>query len=284
MQFVVRGEGRYGAPTNLRTYVVPLLLTLLAFFVPSDWLIWIFIIFGQGHFLMSFFYQYKAGKIRIAYLLILAALLAVFAGYVLIFGEQAFLAFLLIAFLFPIHFAKDEFTLYGSSLEKRHLLHIVLFTAITFGATLSLFSDFALMARVVLWGSGVLFAILILAELLRHRSFVTRAEYYVWTVGVLLLLLALLGRPEQVLSCLIILHGFNWLASFAYRVGDAPEAKKEFWTAFWVTHGFGLLGFFAFLHLSIPALKYFFMLLYYDFWALAHVTLTALPFKTQMKA
>lgn len=279
MHFVSLGEARYGTPTVLRTYGVPLLVSVVAFFVPSEWLIWAFVVFGQGHFLMSFLYQYRAGKVRGLYLVVLCALLALFAGYVVLFGEYAFWPLLLIAFLFPLHFAYDEFTLYGHTFTRANIATLTLFVLMCFSATLFSAYKESSVVYYALLVSGTVFVLYALSQMVLSKRTIPQGEYYLWCVGILMLILASVGRPEQVLSSIIILHGFNWLVAFAYRVQSSPVEKKTFWQAFYITHGFGLFGFLVYLHLSVPALKYFFMLLYYDFWALAHVSLTALSFK-----
>lgn len=279
MQFVSAGEGRYGTPTLLRTYLTPLVVTGVAFLVPSEWLIWVFVVFGQGHFLMSFLYQYKAGKMRFPHLLLVLLLLVCFVTYLALFGESALFAFLFIALLFPIHFAYDEFTLYGERLQTPHVVSVLLFSALAFCATLSVaFPQYEYIRYALIMST----ALLAFYAVLRVRTFgngLSQAERYVWLVGLCMFALSLFGRPEQVLSAIIILHGFNWLVAFAYRVRGSVVHAREFWRAFWVTHSFGLIGLVAFFHLPIPGLKYFFALLYYDFWAISHVLLTAIPWK-----
>lgn len=279
MWFVGAGDGRYGTPTYIRGYVVPVLLTCIALFVPSQWLIWVFVIFGQGHFLMSFLYQYKAGKMRFPYLALVLLLLVCFVAYLTLLGESALFAFLLIALLFPIHFAYDEFTLYGERVRAPHVVSVLLFAVLAFCATLSVAFPLYEYIRYALTISTALLAFYAVLRLRTSGNGSSQAERYVWLVGLCTFALSLFGRPEQVLSAIIILHGFNWLVAFSYRVRGSVVHAREFWRAFWVTHGFGLLGLVAFLYLPIPGLKYFFALLYYDFWALAHVLLTAVPWK-----
>ena len=244
---------------------------LAGIFLPSEWLIYAFVIAGQAHFFMAYLYQYRGGKMGSSYFLMGGVLLVGAFAYLYFLGEQGVWAFLLVAFLFPIHFALDEVHLHGNTLNTRSAGTVAGFSLLVFATVLIYaFPETELLYAAV---AAVFFCGALVRIFLRKET-LTRSEVYLWVTGVVVMLLAYFGRPEQALSIIILLHGLNWCIGYGARLKGQGEKEKEYWLLTFITLGVSLLAFIGFTSLAIEPLRYFFLVFYYDLWAIAHVVLS----------
>lgn len=272
----------YAAPGPYRDFLFPLIALFAGLAFPASWLIYTFLVIGQSHFWMTYIYQYRGGKIGRRYLLSVALLASATLAYLWFFGEQGFWIFLVVALLFPIHFAFDEFVLHRERSTPRTLTTVAGFTLLSFLIVLSeaVKDDWC---TYLLYGVSAIFFCGAAWRFYSNRDSVLKAERYLWYVGAALLVLYLCGRPEQALSVIILLHGLNWALAFGERVkGDARKAR-EYWLLTAVTVTVSLAAFIVFLALKTEYLRYFFAIVYYDAWAIAHIVLSVrIPLRTRV--
>lgn len=268
------GVSVYPVPSAYRDFLFPLIALFAGLTLPASWLIYTFLVIGQSHFWMTYIYQYRGGKMGRRYLLSVALLASGMLAYLWFFGEQGFWIFLLIAFLFPIHFAFDEFVLHRERSSLRTAFTAVGFTLLSFLIVLSEAVHDGWFTY-LLYGVTALFFCGAAWRLFSARASILKAEQYLWYVGAILLVLYACGRPEQALSVIILLHGLNWALAFGERVKGDMRKAREYWLLTAVTVAVSLAAFIVFLTLQTEYLQYFFAILYYDLWAIAHVVLSA---------
>lgn len=263
----------YAAPGVYRDFLFPLIALAAGLAFPATWLIYTFLVIGQSHFWMTYIYQYRGGKIGRRYLLSVAFLASGTLAYLWFFGEQGFWIFLVVAFLFPIHFALDEFVLH----KERSTLRTV-----TTAAGFTLLSFLIVLSEVVSeeWFIYLIYTVSALFfcgaawRLFSNRASVLKTERYLWCVGIALLILYACDRPEQALSVIILLHGLNWALAFGERVKSDIRKAREYWLLTAVTVVVSLAAFIVFLTFKMEYLQYFFAIVYYDAWAIAHIVLS----------
>lgn len=246
---------------------------LAGVFAPSEWLLYAFIVTGQAHFFLSCFYQYRGGKMTRSYLSFAAVLLFGVLAYLYFLGEQGVWMFLLVAFLFSAHFAIDEVTLHAEKMNIQKASTAVSFTALTFLIVLA--DSFSSVLISTLYQAAILlFACGVAARLLFTRASVGRSEYYVWAVQCVLLLMAFIGRAQDVLSVIILLHVFDWAIGYGRRLRGDPIRAQSYWRLTFFANAGAAIAALAFFLLNVTALRYFFLPLYYDAWASAHILLS----------
>lgn len=256
----------------LRDYLVPLGAVVGVLLLPFQAIVWTYIILGQAHFLMAYLYQYRGKKMRRSYLVV-ATLLFIGAGWYFFFSGLGITALALaVSALFAAHFALDEFTLHGETLTKEALVTSVGFTLLFFSFVLVVvFPQFSFAPHLALTSIG---ATVVLRFLVSQKE-LTKAERYLWFVGTLLAVLALvLHLPASVLGIIILLHVFNWYVGFGVRLRTNVERARTYFKEVAITLGVCVLGGGLFAFTGAPVLGFFFGLASYYAWAIAHIVLS----------
>lgn len=257
----------------VRDVMVPGVAFIGALFVPSQWITIAFVIVGQAHFAMTYLYQYRGQRMNAWYFVTFVALLGALTLYLFLLGESLLPIFLVVATLFSIHFALDEVTLHGERLDARTGTTVAGFVALFVAMMLALaFPVYPYTSLPFIVGVIILCGA---ATRLVARRHVSASEQYLWFVALLLCILGLgFGLLQQVLAMVILLHCFNWAFGYGERVKGDRARSHRYWIETFITLSVSLALYVAFVVLHVPFLKYFFLLVYYDAWAIAHIVLS----------
>lgn len=258
----------------LRNVALPLIALLSSLLLPMPWLVGAFVVLGQAHFAMSMFYQVRAGKADARYIAILAIGLV---AALLYFSTGAGFTpiFIVTVLCFAAHFSFDEFQLqkcpFGVPQKATFILFILLFAAML---SYSLLPKFALTA----FALALLFPAYAATRIIFSSDAPTRAESYIWLVGVLLMVLAFgfSVEPVVLLAVISILHITNWYADYGRRLADSGNTARlrSYWTE--VLLLIALMASLYTWYLSgATALTVLFNVMYYYAWALVHFALSA---------
>ncbi len=262
-----------GTKRLLRDFFVPAMAFLGAFTIPNSWITIAFVVVGQAHFVMTYLYQYRGKRMNAWYLLTFGALLAALGLYLFLVGESLLPIFLAVATLFSIHFALDEVTLHGEVLDMRTGTTVIGFVALFIVMMLALaFPVYPFTSLPLIVGIIILCGV---GTRLLTRARVSASEQYLWFVAVLLCVMGLgFGLLQQVLAMVILLHCFNWAFGYGERVREDSGRARRYWfeTSLTLVASVALYATFVLLH--VPFLRYFFLLTYYDAWAIAHIILS----------
>ena len=251
-----------------------MLLAVLAAVVllPLPFIIATFIIVGQSHFLMTFIYQYRGGKMNHRYLLVAAGLALGIVAYFVFVGEVVPVA--VVAGLgFAAHFARDEFYLRGERLDVRAWSTIAGFLLVFFAtATASILGPGLgflplLVTFVVLGGMCVRVA--------THRP-PSATERYLWIAMLLIVALSLaFGLAIQILAAVSLLHCLNWMVGYGRKVRPDAVRRAGYWRATALTFLLSVSLYFLWSEGGVGFLQYFFLLTYWYVGAIAHFVLTS---------
>lgn len=264
-----------GTMRMARDFMVPAVAFVGAFLVPNAWITIAFVVVGQAHFVMTYLYQYRGKRMNMWYVLTLVVLVGLLGMYLFFMGESLLPIFLVVATLFSIHFALDEVTLHGEMLDARTGTTVVGFVALFIAMMLALafpvypYTSLPLVVGVIIvCGAGTR---------LITRTRVSASEQYLWFVAVLLCVMGLgFGLLQQVLAMVILLHCFNWAFGYGERVKGDSGRVRRYWFETFLTLVASVALYATFVLLHVPFLKYFFLLVYYDAWAIAHIVLSFL--------
>ena len=123
-----RSLGQYG-PGLVRDVAFPLVAIAAAALLSFGQVVMVFVIVGQAHFLMTYFYQYRGGRMTRNYVIV-AGLLLLYSTWYLLTAMSITPLVLLIGVLFSAHFAYDEFTLHNEKHSVLNILTVVGFTSL----------------------------------------------------------------------------------------------------------------------------------------------------------
>lgn len=188
-----------------------------------------FIVMGQGHFLLAYLYQWRAGKIGWRY----GALYAiVFSGLLIAYQfipEPKLWTFLIAGSIFAIHFFVDEYFLAKIALSLERILLGVVFVGL-YGALL-LRALYFFEIPYVLATVAILLLIPLGAQALRERALSVVDLAFMLASGVLVVLLV---NPQVLslhaaLGSIILAHYMRWYLHFYARLktnSDQSRLKK----------------------------------------------------------
>ncbi len=266
--FALRGVAAY-----LRDFAIPLVAFAAGMLLPERWIDITFVVFGQAHFAMTFLYQYR-GKRMNRWYLVTAGILALAATlYVVVLGELLVPMFLVVATLFSLHFAFDEITLHEETLTLQRVVTAGTFVALFVAMMLDL-----VFAKQVTHSIALLIAVVALCGIgvrLGTGKAPSSSERYLWIVGAVLGVLGLVfGHLHQVLAIVIILHAINWMLGYGERLKSDEKRKTRYWIESFLTLGGSVLLYALFVLAHVSFLRFLFMFVYYDAWAIAHIVLS----------
>lgn len=286
----------YWISSQALTFPVRFLILLLTgafcwlepFYFPEKTVGGVTAILAQGHFLLSYIYQYKMGKMNQGFALrYLPVAIVLFAAALLVPMEK-FLE-TLAALYFLIHFFYDERYLLGENADfsgwKIALPTIILLGGEIFyryGGVPSLwliFATFTLSISLMSW--------LLLTEIYQRRSISVRSGYFFCIYCVIALLLLpgkVLPGPVNLnaLNFIILLHNNNWYWRHVVKFAPNRAALSRFFIgAVSVNLLMGGLMYFRFHSSFSPALTslagLFFLPPYFHIWSLLHFVATYRP-------
>lgn len=201
---------QYDNTRVLRNGLIPAAALLTVFFIRSQ-LVWMgFLIIGQAHFLMSYIYQYRSGKIGQRYLLTGAGIFILPCCYYLFYADPTPLL-LITSLMFATHFVLDEIQQRGerfSSLKVPAILFVAHFMLLISlyvfpGVTeLKCLCHFTVASAFLLTGIGWF----------TERK--VPSESVIYLLGMMAFLWATVfifaQDIEMPLGILIIIHSLNW--------------------------------------------------------------------------
>lgn len=260
-------------------------LSLLAF-LPARFFFLAFIMLGQGHFLMTYLYQWKAGKMTLRYL----------ALYALALGGLAWLAsfvlplpvlLLITGSVFALHFFYDEARLYAR--DNGVSLGLVWYPALLFLLTLVK----------ILYAFDVLPAIVIATLLLilqyarsegKENPHPSTGKYMsVFSTVLLTLLLAPVSiSATAVLGAIILYHYMSWYVHYFFRLKDNHRPLRPYLGNGVLVNALVIGGFALYLlSASGPVqdgLGFVFAERYFYMWTLLHIFFASNEFIGAMKS
>lgn len=255
----------------IRDYLFPLAALGASMLASFELILMLFIVTGQAHFLTAYWYQYRAGKMDVRYLLVAGVLFIAAIAY--FFMSDALLPLLfLVGVLFSAHFAYDELQLHGEASTKAKLVTVAGFTAffsalvVTFAVpALAPFAPFTLTIPVLA----------LIVRFLLDPTKPGKAERYLWLVEAVIFFIAVgLGQSGTVLGVIVLLHVANWYVGFGTRLARDPVRLRAYWTQVVLILMALTLLFLIYLHARTPLLEFLFKSTYYYAWAIAHIVLS----------
>lgn len=268
---ITLGTFGFRRETCERLIIGAIVLALLAL-LPARYFFLAFIMLGQGHFLMTYLYQWKAGRIGPRYLVSYASLLALFA-YFAAFILSLQLLLLITGSVFAAHFFYDEARLYAR--DNSISLGLVWYPALLF---------FLVLVK-LLYGTDVVPEIVVATLLLVLQSARQReqkgphlsTQRYMLTFSAFLLILLVFPTsesPTAVLGAIILYHYLSWYVHYFFRLRDAGRPIRPYLVNGIIVNAVVISLFISFLAFTGPvreALGFLFEERYFYLWTLLHI-------------
>lgn len=261
---------RWNAFGFITSFVIALLLVFLR---TSQDTITLFTVMGQGHFLLAYLYQWRAGKIGATYISIYAFVLgALLLG--LVYVPFPYLwTFVFAGSVFSIHFVMDELFISGlvPSLERVLLCaafavsYSILLVRSAYGVTIP--------------GVAIFVALLLVPRVLQAIREKNIAAPEMFCLSGIVILMCLWFVPKAitlaaVLGFIIFLHYTRWYFYYFFKLrerGDMARMKKYVWDVVGI-NALVFTGLFAFWSYPMFSfLGYLFLPTYFYIWTIMHV-------------
>lgn len=247
------------------------LLLVVFLLVILDWraIMTIFIVLGQGHFLLAYYYQYKAGKIDRAFGIRYACCVIVLAAfYFLAFNHELLL--LATAIFFLQHALFDELHLLRVDVPDKNPLTsarlcemtpvFLLYTAMLIDGVLNQISNkqgigpplsalhttpwFCLLSAVVLTGYSW--------RVWKRSWKLDNVSVYFFSSGLVLVLTVASGIGQvtpviKLMGFIILYHYFNWYAYYFHKLSSQTSERRKYIFLALLTNGL-LIGFYLAWH------------------------------------
>lgn len=239
---------------------------------PRDMLI-AFIVFGQGHFIAAYYYQWRAGKLTkvwLTYYIVGATIL-----FTLAYMTQAFEIIALVTMIvFLLHHFQDEVLLFGKERSLIRTLEqlgpVLMFTALTadaiFGTGTAVPTGVAVLVLAVVYLGCVL--------LKGYRPDSLSAYLALVTAGLLYLAFSHTNLHIFVLSGILILtHYVCWYVHFYYRFRHDEARVTSYVRDMVVINALAVAAFWFFrtTPLLTPLFIAFFAPIYFYIWTILHI-------------
>lgn len=254
-----------------RDLLLPLITLILSVTLPFQLIVILFLIAGQAHFVMAYWYQWRGGKTDLRYMLTAVTLLVLGVAYFTLSGE-AIPLLLAIGVLFSIHFAHDEIMLHGEPRNAPNIIAAVGFS-LFFALLVTMFA-FPALSGYASW-TAIVPVLAFGIRLAVYRGKPSRTEWYLWLIEVIIgVVMVVTGNPDSALAAIVILHVVNWYVGYDSRlVGNTPR-RIRYWIEViaWLSIITALLV--VYMHARTPVLDIIFRVRYYYAWAIAHIVLS----------
>lgn len=255
----------------IRNALLPIIVFAATALLSGDVMLGIMIALGQAHFLMAYWYQFRAKKMSRGYLA-LALLIGVATGVYFVFSGAFLPLYFLGSIAFALHFVIDELTLH----DERWNYH-TLTTATVF---LAMFS--ALIVHVIFPIPNVVFWVIAAAVLLPliriifFKHTIRFAEWYLWFIELCFLGIVFIIAPFSQVALpifIILLHVCNWTIGYGYRLHGKAQEKK-YWIETALITAVCAVGYILYWFNVVPLLGFLFAIGPYYAWAFLHIGLS----------
>ena len=250
---------------------ITIVILALIFLSPQN-MLYLFIFAGQAHFLASYFYQYRVGKINKSYLsLYLIGIVLLWALF--IYQRRFDLLILFAGVIFLFHFLQDEIFIS----EKKYSI----FTSLEIIPIIIIFSGFVI--DIVLGTKMILYFFLLslsffifyflFAYVKRYKLNYLSSYFILGTLLLYFLYFLEVSIPlEFLLGSIIILHYSDWYIHYYFKVKDDKKERSLYLKSMFIIN-FAVLALFLvyFFSNSNNVLFYFFSVYYFYLWTLMHI-------------
>ncbi|TSC87241.1 MAG: hypothetical protein G01um10148_346 [Parcubacteria group bacterium Gr01-1014_8] len=232
-----------------------------------------FSIFGQGHFLGAYYYQWKAGKMTMTWVAAFVTLTTALFTLAILTDQVAWFA-LVASVVFFIHHFQDEVTLFGKERSLSRALEqlppVLLFTALIsrymLGATFS--SSLVMLAIVLLvpYVASIAIGTYRPDALSAYLLLITAGLFALWFFDIQV-------SSTKLTGSVILLHYVCWYVHFYFRFGSKPDRQSAYVKDMLAIHAivFALYALFAYTAWGSIVLAYVFPPLFFYIWAILHI-------------
>lgn len=241
---------------------------------------WIaFSVFGQGHFLGAYYYQWKAGKVKPKGLLLFAALAAGAITLAILTGDYLLFAFVA-STLFLVHHCIDEITLFGKERSIARTIEILppLVVFITFAGDQLWGTSLTAYALAV---AGTIYVIYVAGIAMRRVQADILSAYFFGIFCGLAALYALFPSvaPEYLTGSVILFHYACWYVHYYFRFAGMPERRRAYVIDMLAIHGvvFSLFALFVYTTWGGISLSFVFAPIFFYIWATLHIIFSFRP-------
>jgi hypothetical protein len=246
-----------------------------AVLVAAPDLVTLFIVLGQGHFVIAYLYRWRAGTVRRRTLIAYLVAVALFGGGYWATGDARLLA-AVTSIYFAWHMLTDERYLLGGTAKPAALLEVS--PALLMLAAFQVEHLYAL--------DGLFLAAAVGATLWAVRALVgvrfgrpsDRITHYFLGAWVLLCSLYLSGRPidaDTLWGTIILYHYFNWYLFYGLRFAERPGPRGRFLVDVAWINGVMVVGFLIWRSGSAPGLDLWFGREAFYVWTCLHLVFTS---------
>lgn len=264
---------------NAFGFMSSLLLALCcALFLRTENMTYAFVVLGQAHFLLAYLYQWRAGKIGLAYALWYAAAFGALVFAFVTIPDPGVWSLALAGTIFAIHFFVDEMHINGIPLTGE--TRLLGFAFIFLYGMLLLRSAYDIDEPILVGGIALAACIPLIYSRLESRSIRAAEMFFLSAIGILLLIIYV---PWSILltttlGFIVLFHVFRWYFFYFFKLNENPDKTKlrRYLIDVAVVNGL-TFALFA-LYLLYPAfrmLEYAFLPTYYYLWAMLHVAFSA---------
>lgn len=232
-----------------------------------------FSVLGQGHFLAAYYYQWKAGKMRLTWVLAYCALAAILIVAVIITRRAEWFA-LGAGILFFIHHFQDEATLFGKERSFFRLLEqlppVILYSVLMADALFG--TSIAFPTLVIIAALSLIYAYALLTK--KYSSDALSAYLFLITAG--LAAIAWFGvrvAPEVLFGSVILFHYVCWYIHFYFRLASNKERQLGYVRDMLAIHGivFSCFALFTYTYWGSVLFSLVFLPIFFYIWAILHI-------------
>lgn len=259
-------------------FMVALLASLLSVIILSPQnIVTVFIVLGQAHFIISYIYQWRAGKIGIKFVL-LYALAVSFLGTLILFAPDKDSLFLVLAgIVFSIHFFIDEFYVAHTKFTFERTLigvgFVLLYGSLLFKEGYGL--DFGIFLPLLAVFVGLPF----IKKAIESKK-ISASEMLIITSSAVLILINVMDVKisiEAMLGFIILFHYVRWYIFYIFRSIEAGKALLRQYIYIVLLVNVVVVGaYFVYTITSFaPSLSYVFDQTYFFAWTILHILFSA---------
>jgi hypothetical protein len=280
LKYDTRGVRPRDKPT-LSVLSLPLILSiaipaLCVIFLEDAVLLYAIIVFGQAHFLITYFYMHKAGKLTRPFLLrflALAIALGIVCSVIVRNPEYGMYLILVTSLLFLVHYLNDEWKIAGESQVTYRLL--ALLSGVAAFAAVFAQKTFGLAPLIYLGLASASAVLLIAFIILSLRG--SRPAALLFPFSTILALYATLFLPMvsvmDILGFIVLFHYLRWYLHYFARFSG--EARSFYWDVVIWGHIFVILVFVQFMLAPRTGIAhYFFEPTFFFGWTIMHILLS----------
>ncbi|HEX5774386.1 MAG TPA: hypothetical protein VFY28_00270 [Candidatus Paceibacterota bacterium] len=268
----VAAPGAFPRRETYERVAIGAIIALLLIFLPAKYFLLAFIVFGQGHFVMTYLYQGKAGKVGWRYLTLYVVALGILL-YLVTFVIDLSLLLFITGSVFALHFFYDEARLYAR--DNGITLALVWHPALLFLLVLveHLYAVDTLpiaIAATLLW--------VLQAARRQGSNDAHRATGWYMALFSTILLVALAAPitvpATSLLGAIILYHYLSWYVHYFFRLKDGTRPIRPYLANIAYVNIVIIAGFAGYLLAAGPAREALGLLFderYFYMWTLLHI-------------